>query len=120
MAFAETGPVNRALRKLMPGDRITWVGLTSPDGSIHLEKLRVNDHSPRILGRPVCCSKTMRSAGKGQELRCLKCGKAQKKEWICEGSESVSGLLLGKWMEPSPSNMRHLSKPISHIEKGTR
>ena len=120
VAFAETGPINRALRKLIPGDRITWVGLTSPDGSIHLEKLRVNDHSPRILGRPVCCSRTMRSAGKEQDLRCLKCGRTQKKQWVCEGSDPPSGLVLGLWMEPSPSNMRHLSKPISHIEKGTR
>ena len=120
VAFAETGPINRALRKLIPGDRITWAGLKSPDGSIHLEKLRVDDHSPRILGRPVCCSTTMRSAGKGQDLRCLECGKSQKKKWVCERPESLSVLLQGKWMEPSPSNMRHLSKPISHIEKGTR
>ena len=37
VAFKEGGPVNYALRALRVGDRIHWVGLTAPDGSIHLE-----------------------------------------------------------------------------------
>ena len=42
VAFQEGGPVNRLLRTLEPGDKITWVGLHSPDGSIHLERLRID------------------------------------------------------------------------------
>ena len=63
VAFKEGGDVNRLLRKLIPGDRINWLGLESPDGSIHLERLRIESSVPRILGRPICCNnKTMRSA----------------------------------------------------------
>ena len=56
VAFKEGGDVNRLLRKLIPGDRINWLGLESPDGSIHLERLRIESSVPRILGRPICLS----------------------------------------------------------------
>ena len=52
VAFQEGGPVNRLLRTLEPGDKITWVGLSSPDDSIHLERLRIDSATPRILSRP--------------------------------------------------------------------
>ena len=119
VAFAETGPINRTLRKLIPGDRITWGGLTSPDGAIHLEKLRVNDYSPRILGRPVCCSRTMRSAGKGQKLRCDDCGRMERKIWLCSDKLTHFGHKEGLWVEPPASNRRHLSRPLSHGNPGT-
>ena len=81
VAFQEGGPVNRLLRTLEPGDKITWVGLSSPDGSIHLERLRIDSASPRIFSRPMCCRRTMRSSGRNQRLRCLSCGRKEKKTW---------------------------------------
>ena len=81
VAFQEGGPVNRLLRTLEPGDKITWVGLSSPDGSIHLERLRMDSASPRIFSRPMCCRRTMRSSGRNQGLRCLSCGRKEKKTW---------------------------------------
>ena len=99
---------------MIPGDRIDWLGMKAPDGSIHLERLSINSSLPRITGRPICCNgKTMRSAGSNQPLRCLNCERVVEKHWLYEeinlnGIELVSG-----WAEPSPSQRRHLSKPLS-------
>ena len=119
VAFSEGGPVNRLLRSLIPGDRISWSGLVSPDGSIHLEKIKLDSATARIVGRPVCCSRTMRSSGRGQGIRCLSCGRIERKSWQCIDYEAVMGYSVGEWQEPSPSNRRHLSRPLSHGFPGT-
>jgi tRNA(Ile2)-agmatinylcytidine synthase len=113
VAFKEGGDVNRLLRKLIPGDRINWLGLESPDGSIHLERLSIESSLPRITGRPTCCNgKTMRSAGSKQPLRCLNCQKVSKKYWLYDEID-LSGIeLTNNWVEPSASQRRHLSKPL--------
>ena len=114
VAFKEGGDVNRLLRKLIPGDRINWLGLESPDGSIHLERLRVESSVPRVTGRPTCCNnKTMRSAGVNQPLRCIFCQRTTDKHWLFEDI-NLNGLeLTNGWVEPSPSQRRHLSRPLS-------
>tara|TARA_B100000927_G_scaffold38970_1_gene27897 strand:- start:1038 stop:2186 length:1149 start_codon:yes stop_codon:yes gene_type:complete len=113
VAFQEGGPVNRLLRTLEPGDKITWVGLRSPDGSIHLERLRVDSATPRISSRPICCRRTMRSSGRNQGLRCLCCGRKEKKTWYSIHYDDIHEYPSGKWLEPTPSNRRHLSRPLS-------
>tara|TARA_B100001248_G_scaffold106045_1_gene79086 strand:- start:7079 stop:8227 length:1149 start_codon:yes stop_codon:yes gene_type:complete len=113
VAFQEGGPVNRLLRTLEPGDKITWVGLSSPDGSIHLERLRIDSASPRIFSRPMCCRRTMRSSGRNQGLRCLSCGRKEKKTWYSINFDDIHEYPSGKWLEPTPSNRRHLSRPLS-------
>ena len=119
VAFNEGGPVNSLLRKLEPGDLVSWAGLTAPDGSIHLERLRLDDATPRISSRPICCSRTMRSAGKGQKLRCDDCGRMQRKIWLFSDKLTHFGHKEGSWVEPSASNRRHLSRPLSHGNPGT-
>ena len=119
VAFQEGGPVNRLLRTLEPGDKITWVGLHSPDGSIHLERLRIDSATPRIFTRPICCKKTMRSSGRNQGLRCLSCGRKEKKTWYSIHFDDIHEYPTGKWLEPTPSNRRHLSRPLSHGLPGT-
>ena len=119
VAFQEGGPVNRLLRTLEPGDKITWVGLQSPDGSIHLERLRMDSASPRICSRPVCCTRTMRSSGRNQGLRCLFCGRKEKKTWYSIRFDDIHEYPSGKWLEPTPSNRRHLSRPLSQGLPGT-
>jgi len=114
VVFKEGGHVNRLVRQLKPGDRISWLGLQSPDGSIHLERVSVLSAVPRISSRPSCCGRTMRSAGRGQPLRCLDCGEASEKYWVSKpwspsGVSSISG-----WYEPTPSQRRHLAKPLNH------
>ena len=114
VAFKEGGDVNRLLRKLIPGDRINWLGLESPDGSIHLERLRVESSVPRVTGRPICCNnKTMRSAGVNQPLRCIFCQKTIDKHWLFEDINLNDLELTNGWVEPSPSQRRHLSRPLS-------
>jgi tRNA(Ile2)-agmatinylcytidine synthase len=113
MAFSEGGPVNRLLRQLVPGDIVSWTGLASPNGSIHLEKLCLDSPTPRIIRRPVCCSNTMRSAGRYQDLRCRTCGRMQKKAWASHQPSSIHLPKPGAWAEPTASNRRHLARPIS-------
>tara|TARA_B100000003_G_scaffold126306_1_gene113204 strand:- start:5050 stop:6288 length:1239 start_codon:yes stop_codon:yes gene_type:complete len=109
VAFREGGEVNDLLRKLIPGDVISWTGIVSPDDSVHLEKLILINPSPRIDRRPYCCNRTMRSSGKNQELRCKICEKTTKKYWIYNNNSIQTNM----WVEPSASNRRHLSKPLS-------
>lgn len=109
IAFKEGGEVNNLLRKLIPGDIICWTGIVSPNDSIHLEKLNLINPSPRIQCRPSCCNRTMRSSGKNQKLKCKTCRKTSEKYWLC----SKDSIDINIWVEPSPSNRRHLSKPLS-------
>ena len=113
VAFSEGGPVNRLLRRLLPGDIVSWTGLASPDGSIHLEKLCLDCPTPRIVSRPVCCSNTMRSAGRNQGLRCRTCGSIEKKAWTSRRPGLQHPPTSGSWVEPTASNRRHLARPIS-------
>ena len=114
VAFSEGGTVNKLLRQLVPGDIISWMGLTSPDGSIHLERLKLVSASPRNLSRPECCGNSMRSKGRGQGLQCDSCDAKTEKSWISE-KWSPNGLeLIDGWSQPSPSNRRHLSMPLEH------
>ena len=112
VAFSEGGPVNRLLRSTRPGDIVSWTGLISPEGDIHLEKLCIVDATPRISSRPICCSRTMRSAGKGQLLRCLICGRTQEKLWLTFPPNHERRVITGHWAEPNPSNRRHLASPL--------
>ncbi len=112
LAFSEGGPVNRLLRTLHPGDIISWVGLTAPDKSIHLERLSVLDSVPRITSRPVCCGKTMRSSGSGMPIRCLECGNISDRIWLSQSHDGESFDTIENWVEPTPSNRRHLARPL--------
>ena len=114
VAFNEGGNVNKLLRQLIPGDRISWMGLRSPDGSIHLERLKLDSASPRNLSRPVCCGSSMRSKGRGQDLYCDKCRMKAEKSWIFDRWSPVGLDLVEGWSQPPPSNRRHLSMPLEH------
>ena len=112
VAFSEGGPVNKLLRQLVPGDMISWMGLSSPDGAIHLERLKLVSASPRNLSRPECCGNSMRSKGTGQPLQCDKCKARAEKLWIYDEWSPMGLNLVDGWSQPAPSNRRHLSKPL--------
>ena len=112
VAFSEGGPVNRLLRRLHVGDRVAWLGLTAPDGAVHLERLSLLDSTPRVEGRPQCCGKSMRSGGAGQRLRCLECGSKAAREWVSMDADVSDIETVANWSEPTPSNRRHLSRPL--------
>ena len=111
VAFKEGGPVNEALRGLQTGDRIHWVGLRAPDGSIHLERLMLFDQVPVAVGRPMCCGKAMKSSGANAGLRCSKCNGVANRAW-----RSSSNREQGTWFEPQSSNRRHLARPLHQGE----
>ncbi len=107
MAFREGGDVNEMLRRTNPGDVIEWYGLLSPDGSYHLERLRIVDPIPKLANRPSCsCGKTVKSSGSGQDLRCPDCGMTMPRRWIAVKRAEEH------WAQPPPSSRRHLSRPI--------
>ena len=110
LAFSQGGDVNSLAQKLTPGDQIEWYGLQDLDGNIHLERLRL------IVGernkvRPRCgCGSRFKSQGTNQPLRCPSCGLEHDNLWVTE-------ILTSEWREPSPSNRRHLAKPLSRMGK---
>ena len=112
VAFSEGGPVNKLFRRLVAGDRIAWVGLNSPDGSVHLERLAMVDCVPRVVSRPSCCGRTMRSAGAGQTLRCQFCGSNAERTWVSQDLYLGDIDMVDHWSEPHPSNRRHLARPL--------
>lgn len=106
VAFAEGGDVNKMLQKLIPGDVISFMGLKF-EGAIHLEKLRLLKPQLRSKKRPLCeCGKRLKSAGKGQKLRCPGCGMLSEKEWIGVSIEP------SPWLQPPPDRRRHLASPL--------
>ena len=111
VAFAESGPVNSLLRRSRPGDVIDWLGLISPSGEVHLERIRLNSNMPRPITRPFCCDKAMRSAGKGQGLRCTVCGTLRDKVWLADSIDTPAK--FEGWVEPSAANRRHLARPLA-------
>ncbi len=108
LAFKEGGPVNTEVRSMHIGDIIRWVGLRSPDDSIHLERVCLIDPVPIIKNRPKCCGSAMKSEGKRSMLRCSKCEKKRKRSWVSKPPRNA-----GLWAEPPPSHRRHIAKPLS-------
>ena len=108
LAFKEGGPVNTEIRSMHVGDIIRWVGLRSPDDSIHLERVCLIDPVPIIKNRPKCCGSAMKSEGRRSMLRCAKCEKKRKRSWVSKPLRNA-----GLWVEPPPSHRRHIAKPLS-------
>ncbi len=107
IAFGETGPVNKLASSLREDDLIAWQGLNSPEGDIHLERLKLIKGKPRKLKRPLCsCGSRFKSAGKLQPLRCEKCQSIFPRLWSGEGIEESI------WVEPESPQRRHLAKPL--------
>jgi tRNA(Ile2)-agmatinylcytidine synthase len=113
VAFAEGGEVNRLLRDSQPGDRLSWRGSVAPDGSTHLENLRLDDAVPRIENRPTCgCGSRFRRKGKDQPLSCPSCSNQSNSHWLSTTSTSQ-----GAWVEPPISQRRHLARPLNREPK---
>ena len=110
LSFAQGGDVNKLSQNLQPGDEIEWLGLADPEGSIHLEKLRLVSGG-RNKSRPICdCGTRYKSQGRNQPLRCPSCGSNHPDEWVYE-------LINSDWKEPPASHRRHLAKPLTRRGK---
>jgi tRNA(Ile2)-agmatinylcytidine synthase len=117
-AYEPTGALRHVARKLLIGDCVeVYGGVRAPSRSrpltVNLEKIRLLRLAPQIVyHNPVCpkCGKRLKSMGKGQGLRCEKCGsryanlakvKTQMKR------EVGKGLYI-----TSTRSQRHLTKPF--------
>ena len=110
VAFSQGGPVSRLAQSLCEGDYIEWRGLESPDGSIHLEQLRLIQ-GIRNKRRPICqCGTRYKSKGTNQGLQCPSCKSLSDDEWDID-------YISSEWVEPNASQRRHLSKPLSRLGK---
>ena len=109
MAFKESGEIASICQQLCQGDVIECMGMQSPDGSVHIEYLRIK-HLVDVRARPLCsiCNKAMSSMGRNQGLRCKKCGRQIEDSWVT----TPRSLPVNRWIQPPASARRHLAKPL--------
>jgi tRNA(Ile2)-agmatinylcytidine synthase len=117
-AFEPTGKFKEAAAMLIPGDRVTVFGGLRKRGNlpptINLEKLVVRYLAPETaLQNPICpqCGKHMKSAGRFQGFRCVRCHLNSPHAGKCEVIRNRS-ILAGLYL-PDKKAHRHLTKPIS-------
>jgi len=118
-AFEPTGKFKEIVAKLIPGDEVTVFGGVRERADIgstltvNLEKIVVERLNDGVVANPVCprCLKRMKSAGRGQGFRCLKC-----KEVLPKSSKQLlrrkRNIALGLYL-PDRKAHRHLTKPFS-------
>jgi len=116
-AYAPTGTLCKAARKLVAGDKVKVFGGVHGESSegqltVNLEKLQVLELVPSIrFVNPVCpeCGKRMKSMGRNQGFRCDRCGFRSSQLKKLEVREK-RGVSLGLHIT-SPRSQRHLTKP---------
>ncbi len=106
-AFEPTKGFRNIIRQLRSGDEVTVYGSVK-DGTLNVEKIRINSLDANELRNPLCCAKRMKSMGREQGYRCEKCGLVRKEQVI----ETLQRDLLPGFYEVPPSARRHLSKPL--------
>ncbi len=117
-AYKPTGVLKEIAKELISGDLLEISGGVRPASSKHpitvnLEKLRVLKMAPEVtFHNPICskCGKRTKSMGKGQGLRCKKCGfrsSELKKITLRVDRNLRKGLYV-----TSPRSQRHLTKPL--------
>ena len=112
LAFAPSGNVCEVASQFIRGDVVQGLGLQSTESGregLHLEAVRHLSGPLRNLRRPTCpsCQKRMKSAGKGQGLRCPKCGHTDEDRWIGDAVVPTG------WVQPPLDRRRHLAPDLS-------
>ncbi|MDD3421872.1 MAG: tRNA(Ile)(2)-agmatinylcytidine synthase, partial [Methanocellales archaeon] len=114
-AYEPTKKFRDVIRQLCVGDEILVYGSVK-DRTVNLEKIEIKSLKDQFVVRnPSCpkCQKRMKSSGKNQGYRCLKCGtKSQEEEHI----PINRGLELGFYETP-PCARRHISKPLIRMSR---
>jgi len=111
-AFEPTRDFRKTVLKLVPGDRVVvYGGVRRRKGALtlNLEKLEIRCLVRAREVNPRCgsCGRRMESSGRGQGLRCRKCGTRKEGKVLEELEREVEEKL---YLVP-PSAMRHLSRP---------
>lgn len=111
LSYVEGGPVNRLARWLQPGDVILVQGLVHVDGTVHVERMKVESWVDRALERPTCaeCGVKLKSMGAGQGLRCPSCKERSEDRWVSVPCEPP----FEAWVEPPTDARRHLARPLA-------
>ncbi|MCG3107869.1 tRNA(Ile2) 2-agmatinylcytidine synthetase TiaS [Metallosphaera sp. J1] len=118
LVYKETGELNRAMRELLPGDRIRVYGAVKPSVKygmvVEPEKVEVTALVRKVeVKNPRCplCGSSSESAGKGKGFRCRKCGHRFFGEKVSR--EAERGISLGIYQT---RKYRHLTKPIFYSD----
>lgn len=122
-AYEPTGALRKVAGQLVVGDKVEVHGGVRPSTpqhplTVNLEKLRIIKLASKLASRnPKCprCAKRVSSMGKGQGLRCPRCGyeSTDLKKITVEGSRGVTEELY----VTSLRSQRHLTKPLSRYGK---
>jgi tRNA(Ile2)-agmatinylcytidine synthase len=116
-AYEPTKQFRNIVRKLSIGDVIeVYGGVRDKPLTINLEKINVKKLKTQFkkIENPVCpdCGKHMKSKGKNQGYKCIKCGTKSKKPLFKKINREIS---LGFYEVPVCAR-RHLSKPLKRIK----
>ncbi len=113
--FEPTGSFRAVVRKLILGDDVTvysGVSIHKNELTLNIEKLALHETVPEIkYVKPKCpeCGGSTESMGKGQGLRCKKCG-YRGVDLVEEAIEQDRGIVPGIYI-PDRGAQRHLTKP---------
>jgi len=115
-AYEPTKEFRHVIRKLVPGDIVkVYGGVREKPLTVNLEKIRVEKLVEKYekVENPVCpvCGKHMKSIGKNQGYRCVRCGEKSNQPVI---RIMERGLKPGFYEVPVCAR-RHLSKPLKRM-----
>jgi len=117
-AYEPTKQFRNLIRELLPGDTVeVYGGVRKKPLTINLEKIKVVKLAKNILKveNPVCpkCGKHMKSRGKNQGYKCIKCGEKSNKPILRELKRNIK---IGFYEVPVCAR-RHLSKPLKRYSQ---
>jgi tRNA(Ile2)-agmatinylcytidine synthase len=117
-AYEPTKQFRNIVRELLTGDIVeVYGGVREKPLTVNLEKIKVEKLVKRIekVENPVCpkCGKHMKSRGKDQGYKCIKCGVKSDKPLF----EEVKRNLKNGFYEVPVCARRHLSKPLKRFTK---
>ncbi len=115
-AYEPTKEFREIIRGLISGDKVeVYGGVREKPLTINLEKIIIKKLEKNMLKieNPICpkCGKHMKSKGRNQGFKCIKCGEKSNKPIIIEEKRNIKKGLY----EVPVCARRHLSKPIKRI-----
>ena len=111
-AYEPTKRFRAVVRDLIPGDKLRIYGGIGGQGTLNIEKFQVIDLAQVYrVENPICeCGRRMKSAGRGQDYKCIKCGMKLSKGF--KNMVQVERRMKKGFYEVPPSARRHLSRPL--------
>ena len=114
-AYSPTGGFRDIVASLEVGDEVVaYGGVSRYVNTVNLEKLRVLRVVEKTVElKPVCCGRTMTSAGRGKGFKCRVCGGRKADSEV--SLNSVEKTLKPGFYSVPPRARRHLSKPLFRL-----